>query len=70
LGESTVPLELRIHTSIDLGRRAAQLLSEERATTIRRFLEEHGVPAHTYRLIGFGNNLTGSGGERVEVLKK
>lgn len=70
LGESTVPLELRIHTSTDLDRRAAQLLSEERATTIRRFLEENGVPAHTYRLIGFGNNLTGSGGERVEVLKK
>lgn len=62
-------LEVRVHTSAELDRRAAQLLSEERALSIRNYLLEQSVPAHLFKVIGFGNNLTGSGGERVEVLR-
>ena len=68
LRQRNEPLEIRVHTAASLSRRAAQLLSEERATTIREFLSEEGVPGHLYRVVGFGNNLTGNGGERVELL--
>ncbi|MEO0732570.1 MAG: OmpA family protein, partial [Bacteroidota bacterium] len=62
-------VEVRVHTSVQLDRRAAQLLSEERALTIRNYLLEKGVNAQHFRVLGFGNNLTGQGGERVEVLE-
>lgn len=70
LGQRVDPLELRVHTPADMDRRAAQILSEERARTIRDHLIEQGIPAHLFQVVGFGNNLTGSGGERVEVLVK
>lgn len=66
---STSVVEIRIHTPKTLDRRAAQLLSEERSTTITNFLNEQGVAPGNYRVIGFGNNLTGLGGERVEVIR-
>ncbi len=66
---SAAVLEIRIHTPAKMDRRAAQLLSEERATTIRNYLNEQGVSPRNYKVIGFGNNLTGSGGERVEILR-
>lgn len=69
LKNTKVPLEVRVHTSIELDRRIAQLLSEERATSIRDYLVEKGVPTNRFTIIGFGNNLTGSGGERVEVVR-
>ncbi|MEL7160022.1 MAG: OmpA family protein [Bacteroidota bacterium] len=62
-------VEVRVHTPAQLDRRAAQLLSEERALTIRNYLREKGVNAKHFRVLGFGNNLTGQGGERVEVLR-
>jgi len=64
---ATSVVEIRIHTPTNLDRRVAQLLSEERAVTIRNFLLEQGVNAKHFRVLGFGNNLTGQGGERVEV---
>ncbi len=67
--QSTSVVEIRVHTPKTLDRRAAQLLSEERATTITNFLNEEGVAPGNYRVIGFGNNLTGLGGERVEVVR-
>lgn len=67
--QSTSVVEIRVHTPKTLNRRAAQLLSEERATTIINFLNEQGVAPGNYRVIGFGNNLTGLGGERVEVIR-
>ncbi|MBC6996360.1 OmpA family protein [Neolewinella lacunae] len=66
---SPVVLEIRVHTPVTMERRAAQLLSEERAITIRDYLTEQGVPARNYRIVGYGNNLTGPGGERVEVFR-
>lgn len=68
--QSTSLLEIRVHTPADLDPRAAQLLSEERATTIRNFLTEKGIPSANYQVIGFGNNITGQQGERVEVVRK
>ncbi|TXF88668.1 OmpA family protein [Neolewinella aurantiaca] len=67
--QSTSVLEIRVHTPLDLDPRAAQLLSEERATTIRNFLNSKGIPAANYKVIGFGNNITGQQGERVEVVR-
>lgn len=67
--QSTSVLEIRVHTPTELAPRAAQLLSEERATTIRNFLIDKGIPSVNYQIIGFGNNLTGEQGERVEVLR-
>lgn len=69
LQQSTSVLEIRVHTPADLTPRAAQLLSEERAITIRNFLADKGVPSTNYRVIGFGNNVTGQQGERVEVVR-
>jgi len=66
---STSVVEIRVHTPKTLDRRAAQLLSEERAMSITNFLREQGVAPGNYRVIGFGNNLTGLEGERVEVLR-
>ncbi|SEQ84621.1 OmpA family protein [Neolewinella agarilytica] len=66
---SATVLEIRIHTPLEMDRRAAQLLSEERATTIRNYLTEQGVSPRNYKVLGFGNNLTGNGGERVEILR-
>ena len=60
-------VEVRIHTSIDLPRRTAQLLSEERATSVRDYLVEQGIAERHFTVVGYGNNLTGKGGERVEV---
>jgi len=66
---SATVLEIRIHTPAEMDRRAAQLLSEERATTLRNYLTEQGVSPRNYKVFGFGNNLTGSGGERVEIFR-
>ena len=60
-------VEVRIHTAVDLPRRTAQLLSEERATTVREYLIEQGIAERHFTVVGYGNNLTGKGGERVEV---
>jgi outer membrane protein OmpA-like peptidoglycan-associated protein len=67
--QSTSVLEIRVHTPLELAPRAAQLLSEERAITIRNFLVEKGIPSANYKVIGFGNNVTGRQGERVEVVR-
>ncbi|MEM9931661.1 MAG: OmpA family protein, partial [Bacteroidota bacterium] len=67
--QSTSVLEIRVHTPTNLPPRAAQLLSEERAITIRNFLVDKGISTSTFKVIGFGNNLTGEQGERVEVLR-
>ncbi|MEM9261872.1 MAG: OmpA family protein, partial [Bacteroidota bacterium] len=66
---ATSVVEIRVHTPAQLDRRAAQLLSEERAITIRDYLLEQGISAKHFRVLGYGNNLTGQGGERVEVLR-
>ena len=65
---SGVVVEIRVHTSVNLDRRTAQLLSEERAVTIRNYLLEQGINAANFRVVGYGNNLTGNGGERVELI--
>lgn len=67
--QSTSILEIRVHTPAKLDPRAAQLLSEERATTIRNFLVNKGIAPNNYQVVGYGNNLTGEQGERVEVLR-
>lgn len=69
LKNTKIRLEIRVHTSIEFDRRIAQLLSEERATSIREHLMEEGVSTNLFTVIGFGNNLTGSGGERVEIVR-
>ena len=62
-------VEIRVHVAPQLDPRSAQILSEERAAAIRDHLVAAGVsPAH-FRAIGYGNHLTGNGGERVEVLR-
>lgn len=63
-------VEIRIHTPIDMDRRHAQLLSEERATTIRDYLLERGIAERHFTVVGYGNNLTAKGGERVEVVER
>lgn len=60
-------VEVRVHTSRNLDGRAAQLLSEERATTIRNYLREAGIAKENYRVIGYGNHESAAG-ERVEVI--
>ena len=67
--QSTSVLEIRVHTPAELDPRVAQLLSEERAVTIRNHLLSQGVPQQNFRTVGFGNNLTGPEGERVEVVR-
>jgi outer membrane protein OmpA-like peptidoglycan-associated protein len=67
--QSTSVLEIRVHTPLDLDPRAAQLLSEERAITIRNFLADKGISSTNYKVIGFGNNITGQQEERVEVIR-
>ena len=60
-------VDIRVHTPAELPPRAAQLLSEERAVTIREHLLRAGIPAQNFVATGYGNNLTGKEGERVEV---
>ena len=60
-------VEIRIHTPVEMDRRAAQLLSEERAKTIEAELADRGIAPRHFRILGFGNNETGKGGERVEI---
>lgn len=69
VSQSSTAVEVRVHTRLDQSPRAAQLLSEERATTIRNHLLKAGLPAESFRVIGFGNNLTGAEGPRVEVIR-
>lgn len=69
LKNTKIPLEVRVHTNARLDRRIAQLLSEERATTIRNYLVEKGIPASLFKVVGYGNHLTGNGGERVEIFR-
>ncbi|MBB4078962.1 outer membrane protein OmpA-like peptidoglycan-associated protein [Lewinella aquimaris] len=61
-------VEIRVHTSRKLNPRAAQLLSEERATTIRKYLVEAGISNENFRVIGYGNHESAAG-ERVEVIQ-
>lgn len=63
-------LEIRVHTPLEMAPRAAQLLSEERATTIRNFLLEQAISPNHFTVTGFGSNVTGEQGERVEVVRK
>jgi len=67
--QSTTALEIRVHTPADMDPRVAQLLSEERAVTIRNFLIDRGINAANFKAVGFGNNLAGRDGERVEVVR-
>lgn len=60
-------VEIYVHTSPRLDPRAAQLLSEERAATIRDFLLEQRIAPQDFRVTGYGNNYTGELGERVEA---
>ncbi|MTB52443.1 OmpA family protein [Lewinella sp. W8] len=69
-GSQRGPLEVRVHVAVELDRRVAQLLSEERAVTIRDYLTEQGVAATAFRVVGYGNHLTGNGGERVELIRQ
>jgi outer membrane protein OmpA-like peptidoglycan-associated protein len=69
-GNQRGTLEIRVHVGIELDRRVAQLLSEERATSIRDFLTEQGVSTALFRVVGYGNHLTGNGGERVELVRQ
>jgi outer membrane protein OmpA-like peptidoglycan-associated protein len=68
--QSNTVLEIRVHTPTEMDRRAAQLLSEERATTIRNFLLDQAISPNNFIVTGFGNNVTGKQGERVEVVRK
>ena len=69
LRQAAGTFEVRVHTAADLRPRVAQLLSEERATTIRNYLLGENIPAQVFRVVGFGNHLTGKEGERVEVVR-
>ena len=60
-------IEIRVHTARDLEPRAAQLLSEERATTIRNHLIAAGIARENFRVVGYGNHES-AGGERVELI--
>ena len=60
-------VEIRVHTSRELDVRAAQFLSEERATTIRKYLREAGIAAENFRVVGYGNHESAAG-ERVEII--
>lgn len=60
-------VEIRVHTGRELDARAAQLLSEERATTIRDYLTGQGIAAPNFKVVGFGNHESAAG-ERVELI--
>ena len=60
-------VEIRVHTARKLDARAAQLLSEERAVTIRNHLLEAGIARENFRVVGYGNHESAAG-ERVEVI--
>ncbi|THH37957.1 OmpA family protein [Neolewinella litorea] len=61
-------MEIRVHTAPGTDPRAAQLLSEERAVTIRNYLLNAGIAPENFRVIGYGNHQP-EGGERVEVVE-
>ncbi|NJC27744.1 OmpA family protein [Neolewinella antarctica] len=61
------PVTIVVHTRADLEKRPAQLLSEERAVKIGNYLRERGIAERHFHVLGYGNNLTGKGGERVEI---
>ncbi|NJB87355.1 outer membrane protein OmpA-like peptidoglycan-associated protein [Lewinella marina] len=65
---ATRVVEIRVHTVPGTDPRAAQLLSEERAVTIRNYLREAGIAPANFRVIGYGNHQP-EGGERVEVVE-
>ena len=60
-------VEIRVHTARKLDARAAQLLSEERAVTIRNHLLKAGIAHENFRVVGYGNHESAAG-ERVEVI--
>ena len=60
-------VEIRVHTARKLDPRAAQLLSEERALTIRNHLLEAGIARENFRVVGYGNHESAAG-ERVELI--
>jgi outer membrane protein OmpA-like peptidoglycan-associated protein len=62
-------VEIRVHTSRTLSPRAAQLLSEERAVTIRDHLRQAGIAPENFRVIGYGNHESAAG-ERVEFIAR
>ncbi|CAH1001281.1 hypothetical protein LEM8419_02182 [Neolewinella maritima] len=64
---ATGMVEIRVHTARKLDQRAAQLLSEERATTIRNHLIKAGISSENFRVIGYGNHESAAG-ERVELI--
>ncbi len=66
--QAATVIEIRVHTSPELSVRAAQILSEERATTIRNYLVEAGIAPENFRVIGYGNHESAAG-ERVEVIR-
>ncbi len=61
-------VEIRIHTSGELSARAAQILSEERATTVRNYLRDAGIAPENFRVVGYGNHESAAG-ERVEIIR-
>ncbi len=61
-------VEIRVHTAGELSARAAQILSEERATTVRNYLREAGIAQENFRVIGYGNHESTTG-ERVEIIR-
>ena len=66
--KAAVVIEIRVHTAPDLNPREAQLLSEERAVTIREYLVDAGNNPANFRVVGYGNHQP-EGGERVEVIE-
>ncbi|WP_116107158.1 OmpA family protein [Lewinella sp. IMCC34191] len=68
IGRSDTVLEIRVHTGNERDARAAQVLSEERATTISEALIELGVPFDHFKVIGYGNHLS-PGEERIEIVR-
>lgn len=65
--QAATVVEIRVHTARSLDRRVAQLLSEERAATIRNYLIEAGIADENFQVIGYGNHESAAG-ERVEVI--
>ena len=66
--KATTVVEIRVHTAPSLRKRAAQLLSEERAAALTEQLIALGVAANSFRVIGYGNHEP-AGGERVEIVE-
>ena len=60
--------EIRVHVATASDARAAQKLSEERATTIAERLVALGVSSDRFRAYGFGNNQP-ERGDSVEVIR-